>query len=151
MIANMLSTIMIHMYANWVASFLWWILIIYYKFQWGGGGIFTINFRGGVGGLLNCTWQVLLLKFFSLQTNTVCLFVLVVKKKCHACIWLELMKLCSSGAMPGLTNKTWQVFHLSPLYKFSTQPQSLKQYERSLATYLVQVRVMYKVVSVVQR
>ncbi|KAK7114847.1 centromere protein L-like [Littorina saxatilis] len=42
------------------------------------------------------------------------------------------------GALPGLTNKTWQVLYLSPLYKFSTQPQALKQYGRSLATFLVQ-------------
>ncbi|KAK7474993.1 hypothetical protein BaRGS_00033740, partial [Batillaria attramentaria] len=42
--------------------------------------------------------------------------------------------------LPGLTNKTWQVFHLSPLYGFSTQPQSLKQYGRSLASYLLQDR-----------
>ncbi|XP_076470491.1 centromere protein L-like [Babylonia areolata] len=42
------------------------------------------------------------------------------------------------GALPGLTGKTWQVFYLSPLYRFSTHPQSLKQYGRSLATYVVQ-------------
>ncbi|KAL8560941.1 hypothetical protein ACOMHN_019925 [Nucella lapillus] len=43
-----------------------------------------------------------------------------------------------AGPLPGMTSKTWQVFQLSPLYKFSTQPQSLKQYGRSLATYIVQ-------------
>ena len=46
---------------------------------------------------------------------------------------------CAPDALPGLINKTWQVFYLSPLYRFSTQPQSLKQYGRSLASYIVQV------------
>ncbi|XP_025115829.1 centromere protein L-like [Pomacea canaliculata] len=43
-------------------------------------------------------------------------------------------------SLPGLINKTWCVFYLSPLYGFSLDPQALKQYGRSLTTYFAQDR-----------
>ncbi|KAK2191225.1 hypothetical protein NP493_55g04005 [Ridgeia piscesae] len=35
-----------------------------------------------------------------------------------------------------LVNKTWRVYHVSALYKFSSQPTSLKFYSKLLATYI---------------
>lgn len=56
--------------------------------------------------------------------------------------WLE-KYLCHAVALPGLINKTWQVFHLSPLFGFSSQPQTLRQFSRSLTAFIVMVNMLF--------
>lgn len=72
-----------------------------------------------------------------------CLILLYFWKDCVILKWLWWPVLIFFLKKTGFTNKTWKVFKLSPLYKFSSSPRDLKRYGQLLSSSVAMVRIFF--------